>query len=371
MSKMKILYLSDVEFFKGGAERSLFDLMRNPEVEPHLIVPCQGAISEAAQKENIKFHILDFGNVLNVRRPFKLRDIIKTFSAALKAARSIEKISRKAGAKIIHTNGLKAHGVACLSRLLGGPKVVIHFRAIPFTKNEMIFWKSVQLIASKVILVSRPCWPGNSLPRNVQVVFNAIRIPDPALLPERPQQPPFILGFVGRIQFTKGLDTLVEWFEHAFRNGLDIKLVIRGEPAPDELEYLEMIKKMITDKDLEDRCVFEGRVEGFEKIYGHIHANVVSSVTPDPLPRSVMEASALGIPVIGYPAGGIPYMFEDKKSGFLVQTKEEFYEVVKNLMSDSELYNSISQNAIENAKTKFVMERLHSEVTNIYRDISG
>jgi glycosyltransferase involved in cell wall biosynthesis len=204
----------------------------------------------------------------------------------------------------------------------------------------------------------------------VHVIFNAIKVGGQTV-PAPAEKRPFLLGFVGRIQFTKGVDTLVEWFDYAYNRGLDIKLFIRGESAPDEMDYDAKVRKMVKDRNLEEKIIFEGKLEGFDKIYGNIHANVVSSVVPDPLPRSVMEACSLGIPVIGYPAGGIPYMIEDGKSGLLVANAEQFHETVKQLMEDQGFYNSISQHAVERAKDKFAMPRLHDAVyETVYKTLA-
>lgn len=364
-----VIFVSDVEFFKGGAERSLFDLMANPNITPIFTAPDTGEMSDLADEKGYEFHKIDYGSVLTVHRPFKALDVFRTFMAALNAAKQLKKLAKEKRAIALHTNGLKAHGVACLARLIGGAPVVIHYRAVPFTGLEKLFWKATQIIGSQVVLVSRPCWPGESLPKNVQVVFNAINLPDPKIAQRPSADTPFILGFIGRIQFTKGVDTLIEWFEHAVQKGLDLKLQIRGEPADHELDYDQKCRQMVIDKNLSDRITFEGRVQGFDKIYGGIHANVVSSVIPDPLPRSVMEASSLGIPVLGYPAGGIPYMFEDKKSGFLIKDEHEFYEAVKALSESPDLRDKIGAAAIENAKNNFGMERLHIEITKIYQKI--
>lgn len=367
--KPTIIFVSDVEFFKGGAERSLFDLMANPYIIPVFTAPAEGEMSKLAEEKGYEFHAIEYGSVLTVRRPFKIRDVPRTFFSALKAARQIKDLARDTGAAALHTNGLKAHGVGCLARLIGGAPVVVHFRAIPFTGLEKLFWRAVQSIATQIILVSRPCWPGSSLPKNVHVIFNAINLPEQNVAKRPESLRPFILGFTGRIQFTKGVDTLIEWFDYARGRGLDLKLQIRGEAAPDERDYEARCRRMVKERGLEGPIEFEGRLQGFENIYGGIHANIVPSTVPDPLPRAVMEASAMGLPVLAYPAGGIPFMFEDGHSGFLVKNKKEFYERVKALMEDKGLRESVSEAAIQNARNNFAMPRLHEEISKIYQKL--
>ena len=57
---MKILFLSDVDYFKGGAERSLFDAMATPSIKPALAVPSKGPLSEAAEEKNIPTVSIDY-----------------------------------------------------------------------------------------------------------------------------------------------------------------------------------------------------------------------------------------------------------------------------------------------------------------------
>lgn len=371
MSKAKILFLSDVDYFKGGAEKSLFDAMATPSITPILAVPDKGPLSDAADEKSIPVKTIDYGSVLTVRRPFKFKDIIRTFAAALNAAKQLKRIAKEEGCTALHTNGLKAHGVACLSRLIGGVPVVLHYRSIPYTAKEKLFWRVTQIIATRLVLVSRPCWPGKKLPSNTHVIFNGIIPPDRSILPLRPANPlPFTLGFIGRIHPSKGVHDLIEWFEYAYKQGLDIQLLLRGEAAPDEPEYDAMVRKMVTDKGLDDVCTFEGRKEGYADIYSNIDVNIVSSVTPDPLPRSCMEASALGIPVLGYPAGGIPDMLQDGKNGFLVKDGKDLHAVLKRLIEEDGLYETISAAAIENAKENFTLSALHDALSRLYKTLS-
>ncbi len=380
-SKKTILFLSDVDYFKGGAEKSLFDAMATPTITPILAVPKKGDLSEYAKSLGIKSIEVDFGTVLNVRRPFGFLDGVRFLKVAWKAARALNAQAKAYGVDAVHTNGLKAHGVACLARLIGGMPVIVHYRSIPYTLAEKAFWRITQIIAQKIILVSRPCWPWKTLPKNTRVVFNGIKPMDRSLLSKRPAWPqntthetPFILGFVGRIHHSKGVHDLIEWFDDAYKKLRDedqqhIRLSLRGEPAPDDLAYGDMVKSMVHDKGLSDVIAFEGQRTGYQDIYTDMDINVVSSVTPDPLPRSCMEASALGIPVLGYPAGGIPDMIDDTKNGFLIRNGAQLYALVKRFITEKGFYESIAQAAIHNAQSRFTLEALHTALANIYDDI--
>ncbi len=365
-----VIFLSDVDYFKGGAEKSLFDAMATPALNPILAAPAKGPLSEHAGEQNIPVIEINYGNVLPVHRPFELMDVPRAFVSAFKAARQLKAAAKEKNAVAIHTNGLKAHGVACFSRILGGAKPVLHYRSIPYTGKEKLFWRIAQIIATKQILVSRPCWPSENLPANTQVIFNGIKPMDNSILPKRPKaRKPFVLGFVGRIHPSKGVHDLIGWFDCAYKKGLDIRLSLRGEATPEDKEYETMVLDLVKEKGLTDVITFEGNKTGYENIYANMDVNIVSSVTPDPLPRSVMEASALGIPVLGYPAGGIPDMIDDGENGFLIQNGVELHDVLKRLIEEKDLYEKISKAAIQNAQNKFTLETLHASLTELYEDI--
>lgn len=67
----------------------------------------------------------------------------------------------------------------------------------------------------------------------------------------------------------------------------------------------------------------------------------------DNTPVSVMEAMALGLPIITTNVGGIPFLLEDTVTGILVNDKdqEKMIESVKSVLNNSHYAKSLSQNA--------------------------
>ena len=70
----------------------------------------------------------------------------------------------------------------------------------------------------------------------------------------------------------------------------------------------------------------------------------INTTNIDNTPVSLIEAMALGLPVVSTNVGGIPYLISDKKNGLLVEANdvESMAEAVKVLLKDHEIAESLS-----------------------------
>ncbi|MFL9828763.1 glycosyltransferase family 4 protein [Rhodoplanes sp. SY1] len=367
--KRRVLFLAPVNHFKGGAEISLFDLLRNPLVDPVLAVPEEGSIAEMARQEGVPVLVTPFGKVNEIKRPFRFWSVFTAAGDWLAAARAVARASREIAAVAIHSNGLKAHGVAMLARLFGGAPVVAHVRDIPLTRSEFFVWRLFAACSYKMILVSRPCWPfSGDLPRCVEVVHNGVEIHERCgRILDRGR--PIILGFCGRLHPFKGINVLLDWMSAAVAQGVPVRLVIRGEAAPADKAWLQSVLDRIAHEFTEGVILLEGKMTSIEDIYRGIDVVVVPSNVPDPLPRSAMEAMSLGLPVIGWPAGGIPDLVREGETGWLVDNSHRFVVVVNSLIADPEIYKNISTTCLRVAREEFSLSRLHASMGKIYQNL--
>jgi L-malate glycosyltransferase len=366
---LRVLFLSPVSDFKGGAERSLLDLLRNSRIEPLVVVPAAGQLSAYAASSNIPFELLEFGDISDIRRPFRLSHGIRVVAQLVFAARQLVDICRRRDIDIVHSNGLKAHVVAVTARLLGGRPCVTHIRDIANTGTERIVWKSLQLLSDQMILVSRACWPRGKLPRNVHVVYNGFRVP----AADRPRQRNrgLVLGFIGRIHPAKGLHVLLSWMAETERTGGPLRLIVRGAFAGETPEYEREIVAQVQALALASRVAFEGFVADPDNVYSGIDVVCVPSTTPDPLPRAVMEAMGRGLAVLAAPCGGIPEMIAHGENGFLVGNQRDFAVTVQRLQSEPELLRDIGSRARERCLSMFTLERLHENIGHVYARAVG
>ena len=158
------------------------------------------------------------------------------------------------------------------------------------------------------------------------------------------------LVYFGRLSPEKGLFTLLEAI-----SGLDLELKIIGDgPLRKDME------KMVKEKGL-DNVSFLGYRRG-EELKGAIQramAVILPSQWYENYPRSVIEAFALGKPVIGSRIGGIPELVRDGETGLTFEpgNVEDLRAKVKILISNSDAVYKMGQGA-----RRFVEEKLNPEV---------
>jgi len=122
---------------------------------------------------------------------------------------------------------------------------------------------------------------------------------------------------------------------------------------------------------LTDIVTFDGFAADVRSVYSGIDIACVPSTAPDPFPRSVMEAMGHGLVVIAAPCGGIPEMIIDGRTGFLASDPETFGAIVAKLQSDPALRLTIGEQARAYCRSDLALDRLHTEVRNVYQLVAN
>jgi glycosyltransferase involved in cell wall biosynthesis len=365
MRRIRVLFLAPVAYFKGGAERSLFDLMSNRSIAPVLVTPGPGSLAAAAEERGVPVKHLDFVDVLSIHRPFNFLDGLKKARSVIKATWGLRTLCTTEQVDVLHSNGLKAHSLAVLCRLLGGPPVVVHIRDAPYTRGERIFWRLLAALASQTIVISTACWPGKILPRYVSLVPNGFRLPE---VPSRSRRimEPITIGYVGRIHPNKGLHLLLKWMSAARSAGLDLRLRVRGLFAPEVPSYENEILAAVRDLNLTHCVSFDGFISEPGELYAGLDIVCVPSIDAEPFGRSVMEAMSLGHVVLATASGGIKDLISDENNGFFVNSADEFTKIVQRLSKDEALVDGIRSNARRTCAENYSMDRLYLNVNEVY-----
>jgi len=147
------------------------------------------------------------------------------------------------------------------------------------------------------------------------------------------------LLFVGRVSPEKGAHVLLQAFQEIVRVRPQTRLRIIGKVASQSegllmksddsmiealrpyyhTNYGEQLKKLITPQ-MEKNVEFVGMVPNsrLEEYYREADLVTIPSVWQDPMPFTVLEGLASGLPIVATRSGGIPEMIEDGISGTLI-----------------------------------------------------
>jgi glycosyltransferase involved in cell wall biosynthesis len=365
--RYRVLFLSPVADLKGGAERNLIDILNMPDLDAVLAVPAYGALSAYAASRGIEVVTYDLGAVAKVHRPLRLHLMLLAVRDALRAARQIARLSRNQRCEFIHSNGMKTHVIAGLARALFGARVVQHVNDIPYSSIEKRVWRLLRFVADRVIVLSRPCWPG-PLAGNVHIIPSALIVP-PGEPPWPALRRPIRLGFVGRFHPQKGLDLLVDWLVAARDAGIDWHLVLRGRASPEEADYWRRIEARFRDAGIADRITVEGWKDwqsDWRDVYADIDVLLVPSILPEPLGRVIMEALGSGVPSIAYPAGGIPTLVKHGVTGYLADTPSSFVSALRSMLADPARFDAMRRRGFAFMVEEFGMPLHYQRIREIY-----
>ena len=128
--------------------------------------------------------------------------------------------------------------------------------------------------------------------------------------------------------------------------------MIGGERDDSFIECKQLAQKLGIEKDV----IFTGRLTKKEWIEKSKDYNIfINTTTVDNAPLSVVEAMALGLPVISTNVGGMPYMIENNVNGILTENDnaEQMANAVCRIMTNKDLYNFLSKQSIQSGSTYF------------------
>ena len=177
----------------------------------------------------------------------------------------------------------------------------------------------------------------------------------PFRLPERRQEPPVVLG-VGRLVATKGFQTLVAAMAHLRDQGIPAVCRIIGDGP----EY-DHLQKQIAALRLQDRVQLLGRrlPEEVKAAYSQADVLVMPSCVRnndrDGIPNVLLEAMALGVPVISTYVSGIPELVRPEETGLLVEADDPpaLAAALARLLSDLALAQRLARRARQVVEEEF------------------
>lgn len=127
--------------------------------------------------------------------------------------------------------------------------------------------------------------------------------------------------------------------------------------GPDKDGSMESCKKLVASYHLEDSVEFTGFLEKQEMIAKASACNIFLNTTQvDNTPVSLLEALALGIPVVSTNVGGIPYLVTNSYDCVLVEPNDvsAAVDAIRQIMDDGDFRDRLITNGLGNARNRGV-----------------
>jgi glycosyltransferase involved in cell wall biosynthesis len=171
-----------------------------------------------------------------------------------------------------------------------------------------------------------------------------------------------IVGVVARLEAEKGHRTLLEAWPLVLAAQPRAWLLIVGEGS--ERDSLEAEAASLG---ISDRVVFTGRREDVPAVTAALDVSVLPSYR-EAQGLSVLEAMALGRPVVASRVGGIPEMIEDGVSGLLVppNDREALASAIVRLLADHPFADMIAKRGHDLVHDRFCVELMVNSIEAIY-----
>ncbi|HVS62077.1 MAG TPA: glycosyltransferase [Thermoanaerobaculia bacterium] len=203
----------------------------------------------------------------------------------------------------------------------------------------------------------------------IHVVPNGVDVD--ALLADRSMAPseaiasaiaagPYFL-FLGRISWKKGLDRLISWIA-----GLEgARLLIAGN---DEERLQPSLEQQARERGAADRIRFCGAVHGADR--AALLAGALALVLPshsENFGNVVIEAMALGAPVVVTPEVGLAATVADEGAGLVVAGEAEAWTgALTRLICDTEARTAMGRRGLEAARRRFDWSRVAAAMVEVY-----
>ena len=369
---MKVLFINHVSDI-SGAEISLLMLLKHLDrkrFEPVVMMPAEGPLFDEVKKLNVKV-ILSATSKLKPFQPVSYITTVLGLISVLKQERP----------HLIHANmDICAQYALLPARLLKIP-FIVHTRNIlgkrPF-KRMFLFGADILIANSNAVMRS---FAEYSSRRQIkEVIYNGVDLVAFSFSKDKRNaartkygfsENDFVIGLFGRIHPAKGHGQYLKAFGCVLKRRKNVKTLIVGNTAINNSQgYLEELKRYVNQNDLKANVIFSE----FEADNASLHSTIDLLVCPsdkEPFGRVLIEAMAMGVPVIANRNGGPLEIVDNGINGYLLDVNDTnaFTDAIIKLYDDPLLRKEMGREGRRIAEMKFSIIRSTEAVESIYRRV--
>ncbi len=366
IKRCRIVYLiTDLDV--GGAENSLYQLVTHLDTKKFSPIvyslSCEGKIADKLRNKGIEVVCLGAKNKFDITVFFKLI-----------------KLLNRQKPHILHTYLFHANFLGRIAgRIAGVPIIISSVRTMEKQKWHHVYLDMLTCwMVDKEVCVSKDVEgfvrkyakvPAHKL----ITIYNGIDFKDISIaknIEDKKKELSInqfnpIIGTVGHLTVAKGVVYLLKAFQLVLEDFPNACLLVVGD-GPQEKE----LKKSALELNIVPSVKFLGFREDAIDIMNVMDVFVLPSLW-EGMPNVVLEAYALGKPVVSTRVGGTEEIIKDGETGFLVSPKDwrNLAKCIKSLIKDTEMKERFGFKGKEFVSKNFSLEKMVKATEKLYEKL--
>ena len=353
----------------GGGERYLellCDRLDRARYRALLICPEPGPFVGRMKERGVETHLVHLAPLFNPLALWRLTRLLAR-----------ERVT------ILQTHGARANFYGRIAgRLAGVPVIVstVHNSLKDYEVTPLKRWLYTFLLRLTLPLVHRIICVSDATrwdlidecsaaSAKTQTVYNGV---DPSAFPSQPDRQKFrqelgmtqgpVLVTIGRLTEQKGHRYLLRAFPDLLNTWPQLCCVFVGEG-----ELQDALHRMAIDLGVERACRFVGGREDIVDILAAADLFVLPSLS-EGFPFVVLEALAMGLPVVASRVNGVPELIEDHKTGLLVSPRDpqSLAKAIRKVLSDPTVASRMGAEGRAVVQERFTVDRMVANTTAIF-----
>jgi glycosyltransferase involved in cell wall biosynthesis len=353
----------------GGGERYLellFDRLDRARYRALLICPEPGPFVGRMQKHGVETHLVPLAPLFN---PLALARLTRLLVR--------ERVT------ILQTHGARANFYGRIAGRLAGVPVIIstvHNSLKDYEVRPLKRWLYMYLLRLTLPLVHRIICVSDANRRDLideypavaaktQTVYNGV---DPSAFPSQPdcqkvrqelgiRQGPLLVT-IARLTEQKGHCYLLQAFPDLLKTWPQLCCAFVGEG-----ELQDTLQRMAIDLGVERACRFVGVREDIADILAAADLFVLPSLS-EGFPFVLLEALAMGLPVVASRVNGVPELIENHKTGLLVPARDPqaLVAAIREVLSDPTAASEMGAAGRSVVQKRFTVDQMVANTTAIF-----
>ena len=388
-SKYRILFLNSSPRI-GGGEISLATLLQGLKNTPYKSVTVCPEGTFASYVANLGLDIIPIRiyplkpfkkqNITGNKKSISIKSCFMNILLLVKNYWQIRNILRKTKPDLIHVNTLKGMTIVFIVKMLSNLPVIWHIRVVPSIKYRTgrFYIRFFSKLSNKVVVISNAVLTRlldvGVNARRLELVYNPI---DTKMFSPKDKtacrqllnlsEKDIIIGAIGRLYRSKGLEILIRAGAKLKKNFRVLKILIIGSEW--QKGYRNELLNLIKQLHMESDVIFLGWQNDIQNYISALDILTLTPLSDEAFGRTLAEAMACEIPVVGSNIDGIKEIIEDKKNGILVQAgnTDQLVDAIKFLLVHRKQAKQYSKEGRKKIVARFSKDRHLKYILKIYQ----